>query len=59
MEKSNSLIELGEEHDDLEIEFLLRGCKTAEQLRRRKRLTRQFNEELRCELTGEQPDEIG
>lgn len=59
MEKSNSLTKLGEEHDDLEIEFLLRGCKTAEQLRRRKRLFRQFNEELTVEPTGEQPDEIG
>jgi hypothetical protein len=26
MEKSNSLIELGEEYDDLETEFLLKEC---------------------------------
>lgn len=55
MEKSNSLIELGEEYDDLETEFLLKDCRTAEQLRRRQAMFQQFDEILR----GQEPDETG
>jgi hypothetical protein len=55
MEKSNSLIELGEEYDDLETEFLLKDCSTAEQLRRRRAMFQQFNEAL----SDDKSDETG
>lgn len=52
MEKSESLIDL-EDHDELEIEFMVKGCKTADQLRRRQSLLKQFDELLAGQEPGE------